>query len=188
MRISAFIIAFTLLLNFNNIYSQNNIRVGGELGLQKPVGDFGEISNTGFGFTGIFQYSMNPNLIVGGTLGYHYWGAKGIGDLLSGSFSTIPVMVLMNYKFNSPNLIPFIGCELGMNFYSTNSDILINQIKYTQTKNYNDFGFNILAGIEQKINENMIWRINAKYNLMFDFDSYSQEFIGINAGVMYQPQ
>lgn len=165
-----------LILSATVIFANNPMRVGGEVGIQLPMGDFGDGYSTGFGLSGIFQYEMNPNLIVGGTIGYQSWGGKSDGY----SASNIPLLGIINYKLNESGLIPFIGAEAGLNFLSVSYDIF----GFTGSSSETYFGINILGGIEQRLNENLSWRINAKYNIILSSGS-STTYLGINAGVMY---
>jgi hypothetical protein len=156
--------------------AQNPMRVGGELGVQLPMGDFGDGANTGFGISGIFHYHLNPNLIIGGTLGYQSWGGKSDGF----SWSNIPIMGLINYMFATEGLKPFVGGELGINSTSVSYDIF----GFTGSESTTNLGINILGGVEQQLNENLSWRVNAKYNIIFDSED-NLSFLGINAGIMY---
>jgi opacity protein-like surface antigen len=170
------VIAFLVLLSTSSVYSQNPMRVGGELGIQLPMGDFGDGANTGFGLSGIFQYQLQPQIIVGGTLGYQSWGGQAEGF----SWSNIPIMGLINYQFNTEGLIPFVGAELGLNMLSASYDIF----GFSGSSSSTEFGINILGGVEQRLNENLSWRVNAKYNMILASGS-NITYLGINAGVMY---
>lgn len=170
------VITFLVLVSATTVYSQNPMRIGGELGLQLPMGDFGDGASTGFGLSGIFQYYLQPQLIIGGTLGYQSWGGKTDGF----SWSNIPIMGLINYQFNTEGLIPFVGAELGLNMLSTSYDIF----GFTGSSSSTEFGINLLGGVEQRLNENLSWRVNAKYNIIMGGDG-NLSFLGINAGVMY---
>ncbi len=169
-------IAFLVLVSATTVYSQNPMRVGGELGLQLPMGDFGDGANAGFGLSGIFQYQLQPQIIIGGTLGYQSWGGKTDGV----SWSNIPIMGLINYQFNTEGLIPFVGAELGLNMLSSSYNIF----GFSGSSSSTEFGINILAGVEKRFNENLSWRVNAKYNIIMASGS-NLTYLGINAGVMY---
>ncbi|MBX3043455.1 MAG: outer membrane beta-barrel protein [Candidatus Kapabacteria bacterium] len=171
------ILALVTVLTFTSVAQDgpNPMRIGGEVGLQLPVGDFGNAANAGFGISGIFQYYLQPQLIIGGTIGYQSWGTDADGF----SFSNIPIMALLNYQFNTEGLIPFVGAELGFNSFGAT----VKFFGETMSNSNLEFGLNILGGIEQRINEKLSWRANAKYNIIFSDGSAS--YLGVNAGVMY---
>jgi opacity protein-like surface antigen len=173
-------ILVTLFLGAAVLLSQNPMRVGGELGVQLPMGSFGDAYNTGFGLSGIFQYEMSPEMTLGGTIGYQSWGGKVDGY----SFSNIPIMGLINYKFNTTGLIPFIGAEAGLNMSSASYEFDFFGVKQSGSASETNFGINLLGGVESRMNENLSWRINAKYNIIMTSGS-STSFLGINAGLMY---
>lgn len=171
------LIALFVIVGTSQVYSNNPMRVGGELGLQLPMGDFGDGANTGFGLSGIFQYDLQPQITVGGTIGYQSWGGKTDGF----SWSNIPIMGLVNYKFNTEGLIPFVGAEFGLNMLSVTVDSgFFGSFSSSST----EIGLNLLGGVEQRINENLSWRVNAKYNIVLASGS-NLTYLGINAGVMY---
>lgn len=175
MKKITIIFAMFLLSSFT-LFSQNPMRIGGELGVQLPMGDFGDGAGTGFGLSGIFQYEMSPEVYLGGTLGYQSFGGKVDGY----SYSNIPIMALINYKFSGGNITPFIGAEAGLNMFSASYEIF----GYKGSSSDTYFGINLLAGIESRMNPNLSWRVNAKYNIIMSSGS-NATFLGINAGLMY---
>lgn len=179
MKYFVTILVLVSVMCINNAKSENPIRVGGELGVQLPVGDFGDGASAGFGISGIFHYYLQPQLILGGTIGYQSWG----GEVDGFSWSNIPIMALINYQFNTDGLIPFVGAELGLNSFGASYEF--DFFGQTQSGSTSEmyFGINLLGGIESKLNENMSWRVNAKYNIIMGDETLS--FLGINAGVMY---
>ena len=176
-----FVTIFVLVsvMCINTAQSQNPMRIGGELGLQLPVGDFGDAANMGFGISGIFQYYLQPQLILGGTIGYQSWGS----DFEGFSYSNIPIMALLNYQFNTEGMIPFVGAELGLNSFGASAEYEYLGVTRSTSSSEMYFGISILGGVESKLNENLSWRVNAKYNIIMGDDNIS--FLGINAGVMY---
>lgn len=179
MKVFAIFLAAAMMFFATETFSQqpNPMRIGGELGLQLPMGDFGDAAGTGFALAGIFQYELNPNLIIGGTIGYQSFGGKSDGY----SWSNIPIMGLVNYKFNPDGLIPFVGAEFGLNMLSVTVEA---PFFGSYSSSSTELGINFLGGVEQRLNQNLSWRVNAKYNIIFNSGG-NLSFLGINAGVMY---
>lgn len=176
MKIFWILCAFVFFLVFSQAEAQHPMHIGGEVGLQLPTGDFGDAANAGFGISGIFQYYLQPGLVIGGTIGYQSWGS----DVDGVSFSNIPIMALLNYYFTAQGMKPFIGVELGLN--ASSSEIKFFGI--SQSNSETNLGFSVLGGIETVLNEDLNLRVNAKYNIIFGDENTT--FFGINAGLMYK--
>lgn len=177
MKIFAVIFAFVALLAATNMEAKEPMKIGGELGIGVPTGDFGDLAGVGFGLTGHFHYYMQPNLIIGGTLGYYSFGGKEIDNSFFGKYtyptsSIIPIMGLVNYKFGNSGMIPFIGGELGFVTWGVDGA--------SETK----LGINVLGGIEQEINQNLSWRATAKYNLVMT-EGNNLTFFTVSGGLYF---
>lgn len=170
------VLTIVILSSVLSANAQNQMRVGGEVGIQLPMGDFGDAAKTGFGISGIFHYQVEPNIIVGGTIGYQSWS----GEYNMYSFSNIPIMGIFNYMFSTEKFRPFVGAELGLNSTTTS----VEYFGVSGSDSEMNLGFNLLGGVEYDINEKLILRANVKYNIIFEDSNIT--FFGINAGVMYR--
>jgi hypothetical protein len=112
---------------------------GGGVELSLPLGNLGDWAGFGFGPFGKFQYGINDNLLLTGSLGYTYWTKK--NDLTSASAVTL----LVGGKYNlSPQLGKgFYGqAELGLYFASyTWSNPSYNLFGTTYTGSETNFVF-----------------------------------------------
>lgn len=162
-------------------FAKDNMRIGGDVGIGLPTGDFGDAANMGFGLTGSFHYYIQPNLILGGTLGYYTFGGterEYFGETYDGpDFNIIPIMGLINYKFGTTGMIPFIGAELGFVSFGVSMESESDSEMY--------FGINILGGIEQKINDKLSWRATAKYNVIMT-DGSNATFLSVSGGLYFK--
>jgi hypothetical protein len=106
------IIAF-VLLGFIAFNSQAQINVGATIGAQFPVGKFGDVFKTGFGFNAVGKYMLKENIAIGLNLGYTKFGT----DYDGYSCSMVPITGLFEYHFSFGNIEPYIGADLGIYDY-----------------------------------------------------------------------
>ncbi len=181
MKYFAILFAVVALLATNTIEAKDNMRIGGDVGIAIPTGDMGDAANMGFGLNGSFHYYIQPNLILGGTIGYYTFGGKEMeyfGETFNGpDYNIIPIMGLINYKFGNTGMIPFIGAELGFVNFGVSMESESDSEMY--------FGINILGGIEQKINDKLSWRATAKYNVIMT-DGSNATFLSISGGLYFK--
>jgi len=177
MKIFTAIFMFVALLAVGTIQAKDQMKLGGELGIGVPTGEFGDVAGVGFGLTGHFHYYIQPNLIVGGTLGYYSFAGKeidlaGWGKVDYPNSSIIPIMGLINYKFGTSGMIPFVGGELGLVTWGMEGE------------STTEFGVNLLGGIEQAINQNLGWRATAKYNIVMT-EGDNLTFFTVSGGIYF---
>ncbi|HRP02731.1 MAG TPA: outer membrane beta-barrel protein [Candidatus Kapabacteria bacterium] len=177
---SLFAIALCLIVCFSSTSAQQNqMRIGGEVSLALPTGDMGDASSTGFGLTGVFSYSLNPQLLLTGSIGYITFGEKIAGF----SFSTVPVNAGIQYRFNQdPKFQPYIGAETLLFFNSAKVNTgFFGSVSTSST----DFGFTPIVGAAFPLNANVEIRANLKYHMIFTSGSTSS-FVGIGGGVHFR--
>ena len=96
-KLLVILVAMVLVSSFasaQSVWGQGKMSagVGVELGL--PTGDWGDWVGTGFGGFGLFQYGLNPDVLLTGQIGYTSWGKK--NDITSGS----DLAILVGGKYN----------------------------------------------------------------------------------------
>lgn len=111
------------LFAFSSVNAQTKapkLSIGAEFGF--PMGDFGDVSDFGFGGSLQYQHPVAANLLLTGSAGYTTFQGKDIEfeglTIEGGNFGTIPVKAGARYYFGE-NF--FAGAELGAGF-STEED------------------------------------------------------------------
>jgi len=99
---------FVLLCFFS--YNVNAQIVGGAtVGLQAPMGDFGDAAKLGVGINLTGKYMLKENMAVGLNLGYNRFGAEDFGfdeyDIKA-TYSIIPITGLFEYHFTGKTVKP----------------------------------------------------------------------------------
>ena len=156
------------------VYGQGKTALSGGLELSLPMGDFGDLVNTGFGLTlgGVYHYQ--PQMDFMAYLGYISWGTESDNF----SFSAIPVQFGGRYFFMAKqDGGPYGGALLGIHMLKSKSDYGINgENSDTETK----FSFAPLLGYELNIDEKMAIDFSARYQIVSDAD-----YFGIRVGLNY---
>jgi len=175
------VLLFALLCFFSlNVNAQ--IVGGATVGLQAPMGDFGDGAKMGFGINLVGKYMLNENMAVGLNLGYNRFGAEdlGLGDYdVDASFFAIPITGLFEYHFSGNTVKPYIGADLGL--YSLGAKAKYQGESASTSDMY--FGLAPVAGILYDISENLTFCANIKLHNVFS-DGDSTSWFGINAGVI----
>jgi opacity protein-like surface antigen len=166
------ILVFNVFFVFN---SQAQINVGATVGVQLPMGTFGDGFKTGFGFNAVGKYMLKENMAVGLNLGYTKFGTEVEG--LSGSM--MPITGLFEYHFGTGNIKPYVGADLGLYIYSVKVEILGQSS--SDSKMY--FGFAPTGGVLYGLSDMLSLCANLKYNyVMTEGDAAS--WLGINVGAI----
>lgn len=163
-------------------YSQKSkIMLGGDAGFGIPTGDFSEGAKLGFGLNGVFSYFLQKDLIFTGTLGYWNFGMKGSSSAVSGSHSVIPINAGIQYRFRSREHTPFIGLETFLYHFSTSVEISgLGSSSDSETQ----FGFTPLVGIVLPLQENMEFRAQMKYVIIFTSGS-NATYLNLLGGIHF---
>jgi hypothetical protein len=169
------------------------IKLGGNLGLAVPMGDFGDVAGTGFGFSATGKYMLNEQMAVGANLGYYGFGEKeysvGYGTVKVG-YSIIPVTGLFHYYFLTEGLKVYAGGDLG--FYSCKATVTTPSYSAygytvaggTASTSETKIGFAPTVGVEYPINDMLSFEGNLKYQYIATSGTAITAF-GINVGILY---
>lgn len=167
---------FTLLalvMTFLTFSATAQISVGASVGAQLPMGDFGDVFNTGFGINGVAKYDVNENIKVGLNIGYNSFGS----DIDDVSASLIPITGLFEYYLPMEGLKPYVGADLG--FYNIKLEVLGGSDSETH------IGFAPTAGVLYDFTEQLSFVANLKYNFI-DTDNDNITYLGVNLGLVYK--
>ena len=171
------ILVVLALFGFMTMNAQAQMAVGGTVGLQVPVGDFGDEANIGFGFTIIGKYMVMDNLAVGASVGYSQFGT----DFDDINYSIRPITGLVEYHFGDASIRPYIGADVGV--YTIKANVKTQGVKASVGDSF--FGFAPTGGVTFGKSESLSFMINAKYNVMTTHDSPSS-WLGVNFGAIFQ--
>lgn len=173
---------FLVLFCFFSFSANAQIYGGATLGLQAPIGDFGDAADMGFGINLTGKYMLNENMAVGLNLGYNRFGGEdwdlGEGDYKI-SYSMIPITGLFEYHFGGDVVKPYLGADLGL--YSFGATVKYGGESESDSELY--IGFAPVAGILYDLNENLKLCANIKFHNVFA-EGESLSWFGINAGVV----
>lgn len=170
-----------VLMCFLSYNAKAQFVAGATLGLQVPVGDFGDGAKAGVGINLSGHYMLKENMAVGLNIGFNRFGGQdfGFGDEdYNYSYSMIPVTGLFEYHFSAGSIKPYAGLELGLYNFGY-------RVKYggeVERDGESYFGLAPAAGVLYNINENLILCANLKLNNVFA-EGDNLTWIGINAGV-----
>lgn len=102
------LVSTTLVTNAQN----GRFSVGAELAL--PMGDFGDAASTGFGGSVRYEYPVNDNIGLTGTVGYLIFSGKTVAGVDGPDWSMIPVQVGGKYYFTENQEGFYAGLEIGI--------------------------------------------------------------------------
>lgn len=166
-----YVLAVIICAFSENIYSQTEapsaMGVSLQAGVSVPMGDFDNVAGLGAGGEATFEYLLNENIGLTGTLGYYEWGSK--NDLPQGfdySFSTVPLLVGGKYFFQLGGFVPYAGAQLGLNFSSLKQTVQVAGVKADQSESSTDFGVSPLVGFRYLMPPNLAFEMTFKYNII----------------------
>lgn len=168
------IIVLNVSVNAQTHQANWESKIGGNLGILIPFGNLGDAVNTGFGFVGTYQYKVETDFNLTGSLGYYYFGGKAAGI----SVTSIPLLVGCQIEFKGKKVKPYVGADLGLYFSSAKSENGNSSGSRTQ------FGIAGKVGIEYPINKELNFDGHLKLNYIFDTPDNSF-FLGLFVGVNY---
>jgi opacity protein-like surface antigen len=174
------LLAFSALLIFSatNLSAQKNVPapmyLGGQVILSMPMGDFGDGADMGFGLAGLFNYYFTPQVLLNAQIGYISWST----DVDDFSISNVPVTAGVHYEFKSEGFTPYIGGELGLNFFSMNYPDEYEE--YITDDSETKFGLGLIGGILIPLSKGVDFRGQAKINIIEDANTFE-----ISGGVRF---
>lgn len=182
------LIVVFLFVAFTNNSRAQDMKVGAQIGVALPLGDFGDVASTGFGGLGTFHYVLKPNITLTGALGYYYFGSdKDISNALGSygdySYSIIPLVAGIRYHLGkkADEFNPYIGGEIGLYFVSFSYKA---NLPYWGTQEYSDsetkFGLSPMAGFTYNLQKNLVLDVNAKFSVVEDLNHFV-----VNVGLIF---
>lgn len=170
---------FVLAAICSALQVQAQLRVGPNIGIGLPNGDFGSYSKVGFGAGLSAEYLLlDKHIGLGINAGVTSFGYK--GNLGLGGHSTIvPFTASAKYYLGSQYIKPFIGLDLGAYRFSD-----------SQAPGASKFnpGLAPQGGFVFLLSDHFDVNLTAKYNLMFsNVSGYASTltFLALNLGVAY---
>lgn len=184
------IIVFILLLFSNNSFSQKGYGSDLSATVAIPTGPSSEYSNTGYGVIGGFYYEYASNWRIGLTLGFIRFGINSTevnnyfqtrlpdgteGNLdLSGSVSTIPILLSCKYVIPSSSPTKFYGIiEGGLYAYWVKTNGNINytaptpgQVPFDESEFSSEIGLNFGFGALFSVSEDISIDANVRYHFV----------------------
>ncbi len=151
-----FIAALTILISLSSlsIAQSGNMAVGFNGTMSIPIGDFNDIAKMGFGASGSFFFKLSDSFEATGTLGFISWGGDKLeltntsSSSVSGSFTTIPVLVGGRYIMDGETFLPYVSGELGFHIFSSGDQkVEINDIVVANQKGETNLYFGLGLGV-----------------------------------------
>jgi hypothetical protein len=166
-----FLIIGAILFLLTSLFAQNQgISIGGNVNL--PVGEWGDVANTGFGGSATYEHPMGKNVMGVIYTGYSYFDGVSEGN----SWSMIPLLAGVKYYLSNKQDWYF-GFLMGVNFITHDySNILI-----TGSDNSAYFAGNANFGYELKTSEKGALDISAGFMFI-----NQQSFIGLRAAYIFK--
>lgn len=161
---------FTIaLLSIASLFTaQAQMSVGPGLEIAIPIGNLSNVANLGIGASGQFQYNLNDNMAVTGTLGYIHF----LTDVDGVSFGMIPLQAGFKYYFSGG--LYAMG-QVGLHFARSSYSAL--GTSYSNTSN--DVSLGIGAGYELALG-NMKLDLAGRFQLISDAN-----YLGLRAGLVF---
>lgn len=170
-------VLFTAILAIATSVSANaQWKVGADLGLQVPIGTYGDAYGLGFGFAVSGEYLVTESIGVGLQIGYFSIGSG--SGLYDTGMSLVPITATGKYYFMTEGLKPYAGLDLGL--YRIGFDYGFGLGVASETK----FGLAPVAGVQYEFTDNWALDGNLKYNYIAAEGKAFTTF-GINVGVVY---
>ena len=171
MRKILFVSTITFLfIGLASMKAQFN--AGVNLGMFHPLEE-GAKTQLGFNVSG--KYSFSEKMRLGANIGYYSKSQTEFGTKIS-SFS-MPITALVEYKFTSGDLSPYIGADIGSYRLGAKSDNL------TVSENY--FGIAPVFGVDYSLSEKLLLNGNMKLHYILS-EGESTSVFGLNVGVAYK--
>lgn len=159
---------------------QGAMSVGGGLNLGLPLGNFGNAAGFGFGFQARFQYGLNNDLALAGSLGYISFGEKN-----SASSSVFPILVSARYYFTPGESRVYGQADAGLTSFSQTINFNFGGFgSGSVTGSSTNFSLGFGGGYEMPIGDKLDLDLGAGYNVVLATGG-SVSYISIRAGVNY---
>lgn len=179
------LIICTVLTTYSFSNAQFSLGISGSPAF--PLGNFGNVANTGFGFNADAKYAVNENILVGASIGYNQFGASLAGFNLNNVFNNIdftivPILASVDYLLATEDFKPYIGVDAGV--YNASLDLGIFDVSQAS------FGLAPKLGFMYAINDQLDFNADIKYHLIYaDFSVLGVDvvdnitYLPINLGI-----
>jgi len=184
-RLSLILILVGIIFTLQTQKSNAQMQLGLDLGPNIPVGDFGDVAETGLGFKIVFKYFFNDNVAFMANIGYssfeweeNYWFGRGWGRGDDFRFNIVPINLNVEYHFGGNPLKPYLSGGLGIYALSINNDNdnWDDDDRYQST----EVGLNLGGGLAYEIGNNLDLTADLKFHLV-----ENASFVGLNFGILY---
>lgn len=151
-------------------------KVGANIGLQVPTGDYGDVLKAGFGGSIGGKYLFTDNIGAGLNVGYYSFGYDFPG--IDESMYMVPIALNGSYYFMTDNFRPYAGLDLGAYILGST---------FEGSDSETEFGLAPVVGMQYYFNDSFGLNANLKYNTLFNGGDGVDNFgtFGINVGVVY---
>ncbi len=132
---------------------------GAGLQLSVPTGNLSDFGGIGFGAFGKFQYGLNEDWMLTGSLGYNFWTSKDQGNGVSSKASAVPLLVGAKYNL-SKQVTPGFYAFAEVGFYFASYTAAVNIFGYTASASSSETETVLCPGVGYQFNN---FDISAKY-------------------------
>jgi opacity protein-like surface antigen len=163
-------------------------KLGATAGYSFPIGSFGDAYDGAltFGASGCYMFSKRHGLELAAERtkfaanNDYVTALEGLtGEQADADFLYLPIMLSVVESFPSRGpLVPYVKVGVGMYFETAEREIAGKK----QSRNENDFGFNLGAGIRLPVAKAMEIDVGARFHSIMTEDK-STQFLTIGAGV-----
>ena len=162
------------------VAQQGAMAVGGGLNLGLPLGDFGNSAGFGFGFIARFQYSLDEQLALAGSLGYISFSEKN-----TISSSALPILASARYYFTPGDGRVYGQADLGLTSISQDVSISFGGFgSVSGTASTTNFSLGFGGGYEMPLADQWKLDLGLGYNIVLASGG-SLSYIGIKAVANY---
>ncbi|MCK9329956.1 MAG: outer membrane beta-barrel protein [Candidatus Cloacimonetes bacterium] len=181
------VLVVVLMLALTTVVWANQLSFGGNVAIALPMGDFGDVVDTGFGLNlrGNYHLENNPALVPTFSIGYLMWsGEESFGSVKwEYNYSCVPVKGGAKYFFADTGVYGML--ELGLYFFSIEVEVPMSDWKsqkasMTVSDDETEFGFAPGIGYQHNLNEKLTLDAFLQYEKAGDVD-----YLSINLGVQF---
>lgn len=159
---------------------QGAMSVGGGLNLGLPMGDFGNAAGFGIGFLARFQYGLNEQMALAGSIGYISFAEKN-----SISSSALPILASARYYFTPGSGRVYGQADLGLTSVSQDVNISFGGFgSISGTASSTNFSLGFGGGYEMPLADKWNLDLGLGYNIVLASGG-SLSYLGIRAVAMY---
>lgn len=169
------IVAF-LFISVKETKAQDTpILLGGNVLINAPVGDFGDLANLSFGFNAKGEFGVAENISIIGQIGFIPWSID--SDIYDNySYSTLMIRAGGRYYLSAEEFRPYIEGDLGYYSHTTSYDSQFGEFDDTDS----DIGIRLAGGGMLELSPGLFLNGELGFNIVSEAN-----FIEIQAGVMF---